>query len=297
MTDKDQFNVFNYAAAFIDLLGQKEALAGCSLVPNVQNEATRNEFISTIKASIGAIQKLHQSFRDYFDSFTNYRSELAENLPPDALSEYKKLRRTNLKFQRFSDGLVAYVSLGDPDVPVPLNSVFGLIASCGGLCLLGLAMGEPLRIGIDVAWGVELENNELYGCVIAKSHELESKVAVYPRVVIGEQFIDFLTAHLNREEKDPSSALNKRVAHHCLEMIAIDYDGYHIVNYLGPAYKKYAATSLDATVYSMALTFVIEQLHKWRTAKRSDLAFRYTLLESYFEHNREYWTGNSNESV
>jgi hypothetical protein len=211
-------------------------------------------------------------------------------LPPEALSEYEKMRKTNLKFQRFSDGLVAYVSLGDPSVPVPLNSVFGLMGACGGLCLLGLATGEPLRIGLEVAWGVELGENELYGCVVAKSHELESKVAGYPRVVVGDQFIEFLMAHSIQEEKNNYSSLNKRVAQHCLEMIAIDYDGYHIIDYLGPGYKKYCSTDIDAEVYDRAFKFVSEQLVKWRAAKRSDLALRYTLLASYFEHNKKHWT-------
>ena len=90
MEDKDQYIAYNYAAAFIDLLGQKEALAGCSVVPNHQNEASRNEFLSMIKASIGAIKKLHQSCQDFFDNFTNYRGEWVKNLPPEALSEYEK---------------------------------------------------------------------------------------------------------------------------------------------------------------------------------------------------------------
>lgn len=297
ISDSDQHKVMNYAAAFIDLLGQKEALAGCSLVPIQADEASRDAFLSMIKASIGAIRKLHQSCHDFFDNFTKYRGEWANKLSPEALVEYEKMRKTNLAFQRFSDGLVAYVALGDSDIPVPMNSVFGLMATCGGLCLLGLAMREPIRIGLDVAWGVELEKNELYGCVIAKSHELESKVAGYPRVVIGEQFIDYLLSHSTRKEDDPFSSLNKKVAEHCLEMIAVDYDGYHIVDYLGPRYKQYAAKSLDATVYNMALAFVNEQLNQWRAAKRTDLALRYTLLGSYFEHNKENWAVNPTKSA
>lgn len=287
----------NYAAAFIDLLGQKEALSGCSLVPNETDEESHTAFLSVIKASIGAIQRLHKSCHDFFDGFTKYRSEWASKLSPEALVEYERMTKTNLSFQRFSDGLVAYVALGESDMPVPMNSVFGLLATCGGLCLLGLALREPIRIGLDVAWGVELEKNELYGCVIAKSHELESKVAGYPRIVIGEQLIDYLLSHSTRKEEDPFSSLNRKVAEHCLEMIAIDYDGYHIVDYLGPAFKKYAATSLDATVFNIAHAFVNEQLNKWRTAKRSDLALRYTLLDSYFEHNKGNWAGSSTKTA
>jgi hypothetical protein len=49
MSNEDKLSVFNYAAAFIDLLGQKEALKGFSLVPDKPDEATRSEFLSVIK--------------------------------------------------------------------------------------------------------------------------------------------------------------------------------------------------------------------------------------------------------
>jgi len=289
MPGEDQDIVLNYAAAFIDLLGQKDALKGCTLVPHEQTEASRNEFLSMFKASIGAIKRLHEACDELFNISMSFRSESVRNLPPEALLEYEKITKTNLKYQRFSDGLVAYVSLGDPEVPVPLNGIFGLIISCGGLCLLGLAMEEPLRIGLEVAWGVELKNNELYGCVLAKSHELESKVAGHPRVVVGDQLVEYLKFFSNADETVPYSFHSKKMAQHCLEMITMDYDGYYIVDYLGLGFKKYASTSLDETLYEKAFLFVSEQLKKWRDTRRSDLASRYKLLTSYFELNRDNW--------
>lgn len=293
MTDNNNLRIINYAAAFIDLLGQKEALGGCSLVPTETDEQSRQKFLSEVKATIGSIAKLHKHCTDYFDAFTNYRGDQVKSLPPDALKEYEKMRTTNLKFQRFSDGLVAYVGLGEAEIHYPMISVTGLIAACGSLCLLGLASGTPVRVGIEVAWGAELNANELYGCVIAKAHELESKVAGYPRVVVGDQLIHYLNSYIEDESITPQSNFNKTLSDRCLEMLAVDYDGYHIVDYLGKGYKQYSATAVDAEVFNLAEKFVLAQMTKWREAKRSELALRYTLLASYFEHNKANWINNT----
>lgn len=58
------------------------------------------------------------------------------------------------------------------------------MGACGLVCFRGLAKGDPVRVGLDIARGVELKDNELYGCVVAKSHSLENQIAGYPRIAV-----------------------------------------------------------------------------------------------------------------
>lgn len=292
MSENNDIKVYNYAAAFIDILGQKKAMEGCSLVPVIKTDEDRDAFISVVRESIGVVITLHKMCQDYFNAYTNYKSGRKELLSADKQPLFEDMKKTNIKFQRFSDGLVVYLSLGDSSIKVPMNGLFGLLATCGSLCLLSLARGKPVRIGIDMAWGSELNENELYGCIIAKSHKLENEIAQYPRAVVGEQLVHYLVVSSKAEISDVFSIVNKQIADLCLEMIAVDEDGYHMIDYLGSGFKKNVATNLeDNKLYSLAYNFVLTQLEKAREEKDSKLGFRYSHLRNYFERNRSVWMG------
>ena len=57
----DTYKVNNYAAAFIDLLGQRAALRGCGLLPD-----TREEFLPIARETIGVVQWLHTAFEQFY---------------------------------------------------------------------------------------------------------------------------------------------------------------------------------------------------------------------------------------
>lgn len=166
--------ISNYAAVFIDILGQRDSMKNCSLVP--QN---KKEFLAVVRNSIGVISRLHSSFNIFYDSLT--KTSINIQIPEEHKEMYNHLQAARLKFQRFSDGLVVFISLAEDSTHSPVNGIYGLIASSGSLCL----SQNPIRGGADIAWGAELNENELYGCVVAKSYELESEVAKYPRIVLG----------------------------------------------------------------------------------------------------------------
>lgn len=294
MTDhSEDLHLNNYAAAFIDLLGQKETLKDCSLIPQMNNNNEKEEFIKIVRNTIGAIQYLHETCEEFFNTYKTYDSGRKQLLPEEQQSIFEEMKKTNIKFQRFSDGLVAYLSLGDKSIKVLMSGVFSLMATCGSLCLLCLAKGNPIRIGMDIAWGAELNENELYGCIISKTHSLESDVAQYPRTVVGEQFVGYLVANSKEESQDVFTKLNKVAAEHCLEMISVDVDGHYIIDYLGGGFKKHVAAHLEPELYQMAYDYVTAQLDIARKEKNSKLGFRYDDLRNYFEKNRAIW-GNAN---
>lgn len=278
----NDIKVNNYAAAFIDILGQRNELNGCGLLPD-----NKDEVVSIVKRTVGVIRHLHSQFEQFYDALTTRATGL--QVPEERRQEFINLQATKLKFQRFSDGLVVYISLAQDAEHSPINGLYGLIAASGSLCFLGLAQKTPLRAGMDIAWGVELNESELYGCVVARSYELESTIARGPRVVLGEEVIQYLQANAELPGDGVNERYGRKLAGVCKEMIAVDEDGQYIVDYLGPGFKKYIANNLDSSIYTEALLYVEEQIAYWSAQDNEELRQRYISLENYYKKNESIW--------
>lgn len=282
----------NYCACFIDLLGQKNLLQGQSIIPEKSDIEAYKQFTASAYKSIGAIDKL-QKQADYFMRGTEEFS-MRDQIPESELTTYEEMKAAKPKQQRWSDGLVLYHSLATDKLKCPMNAVMKIFMLSGTLCLLGLAARTPIRGAIEVSWGVELYENELYGAVVANSYNLESAVAQYPRVVVGQHVINYLNVHLY-DVPDPDDKIaiyNKNLAARCLKMTAIDQDGHAIIHYLGQDFKDWVLSGEDnpPSLYEMACTFIAEEYSKYSAQKDSKLAIRYAWLKGYFEQHRHIHT-------
>ena len=243
--------------------------------------------ISIVKRTVGVIGRLHSQFEQFYTALTSRATGF--RIPEEQRQEFTNLQATNLSFQRFSDGLVVYISIAQDAEHSPINGVYGLIAASGSLCFLGLAQKTPLRAGLDIAWGVELNEGELYGCVVGRAYELESEIAKGPRVVLGDEVIRYLDAN----SQLPGEAVNERygreMASVCRQMITQDEDGQYIVDFLGLGFKKYIANNIESSFYAEALTYVEEQIEHWSNQGNDKLTQRYLSLKRYFEKNKKNW--------
>ena len=284
----ERWTAYNYLISFIDLLGQRDALKGQGLLPIFNSEEDRNQFNATLKDSIGAIVKLQ-------DRADNMLSE-GQQEPPESpfrtslSAEHKAIfdamLQTRVTTQRWSDGLVSFVRLGDNDIKCPLNGVFNIFGSAGSLCFMGLATQRPIRGAIDVAWGVEIHPGELYGAAVARAYELESFHAQYPRIVVSSRVVDFLQAYKNNLEQDIYSANNRALAELCLGMLKQDVDGLWILHYLGDRFRQAVTHSHHNELYVEARKFVEQQLQLHQKTNNSKLAFRYFHLLQYFNAHK-----------
>jgi len=275
----------NYCVSFIDLLGQRAALQGQGLLPSFDSEDERKKLNAILRESIGSIIKLQSQAEDMLQGILqqNPESSFRAALPPEQHALWDEMQLTRATTQRWSDGLMSFVSLGDRKMKCRMNGVFGLFCLAGTLCFLGLANHRPVRGAIEIAWGVELFPGELYGAAVARAYELESEIAQYPRIVIGSEMVNFLKAHLNNPEQDPFSQNDKALAEICLNMIIQDTDGYWLLHYLGEAFQYAVSHSHHAELYAAALNFVHEQLLEHQANLNTKLAFRYSHLLQYFD--------------
>lgn len=275
----------NYCVSFIDLLGQRDALRGQGLLPSFETEEERNKLNVIIRNSVGAIIKLQEQAEEMMSEFLNpnLNSPLRAALPPDQHAAWDELQLTRIKTQRWSDGLMSFMCLGDTDIKCLMNGVLGILGLAGTLCLLGLATRRPVRGAIEVAWGVELHPGELYGAAVARAYELESGVAQYPRIIVGPEAVKLLRTHAANPGQDVYSQNDRELAKLCLGMLVQDADGHCILHYLGDGFQQAISHDSHAKLYIAARKFVYEQLLEHQASRNTKLSFRYSHLLQYFD--------------
>lgn len=275
----DSVHLCDYAVAFVDLLGQKAEMPGRHL-PEDESEA-----LALVKASVGRIVGIQKLFDAFYDSHSSGTRAYA-GFPKEFQSQVPDMAPGELKKQVFSDGMMIYIPLGNGLVKSPVNSIFGLLIASGMLCATGLAAKGPLRIGIDVAWAVEYKPGELYGSALAHAYKLESEVANWPRVVVGEGLLNYLEHYAQSGGADISSQFRREMAVVCRDMISKDFDGQHFVHYLGQGFAKAVQNGMNGEIVQNAKAFIGAQLEKWESEGNALLTGRYRMVSRYYEQNR-----------
>jgi len=282
MSNKEPMEIGNYCVSFLDLLGQRLEYKNEGLLPRFESVEEKEQFIKKLRNTVGQIDGLQRASDGLLKAALEYKSPRREELQPDVKRIYDEIKEVRLKRQRWSDGLVYFVSLMKGDVKCPMGGVYTVLVTTGGLCFLGLAGKIPLRGSIDIAWAAELHEGELYGAAVAKAYELESHVAQYPRIVVGPRVVDYLITNMKDAASDIYSECNRGLAKLCYDMLALDSDGYHFVHYLGDVFHKIATKGLHQELYQDSMKFVLEQCKKWSDERNTKLSLRYSHLLSYF---------------
>ena len=191
---EDQVFVEHYMVAFVDLLGQQEELSKMVSLPSKSEPEEYEKFIEVLKKTIGSVKSLQEDAMSFFDVFTKEKENSLINIFPG----FEKTQPRQIKFQHFSDGLVIYVPLGNRHELSAISAVYGVLLACGYLTLLGLAQKRPVRIGISVGLGTEVDD-EIYGKVLADAYIAESKIAQMPRAVVTNDVLGYINFKSNGE--------------------------------------------------------------------------------------------------
>ena len=295
MTKQDKKNsvveISYYVVAFIDLLGQQEHLRTLTDLPNKDDAAQMDEFTAVLKQTYGVVTGMRQSFQNFFNSFSRRQISNAniKQFTSEQRKQYSELTSNPIKFQRFSDSMVIFLSLKSGGAKLPAGGIFGILGAAATSFLIGLATGHPIRGGIELGVGIEMTKGEIYGSALARAYALESKVALYPRIVLGEELIKYLQLTVKKKPTDVYSASGREMAQCCLDMVAIDDDGRPFLDYLGAGFKRHIASDINVEVIKQAYEQVLTQSKKYQSECNTTLAFRYTLLRNYFEARLPLW--------
>lgn len=130
----------------------------------------------------------------------------------------------------------------------------GFLASMS-VMLVQLAAGHPIRGGIDVATGIEVDG-ELFGAAYVRAYELESKRARYPRLVVGEGVVPYLQASMNVPGDEDERRVERSMAEECLAFVKKDTDGELMVDYARAcAHQRLLGEEPGATLLREARAF------------------------------------------
>lgn len=285
MKDNTEFGY--YLVAFIDLLGQTEALKGFTRLPKQDNPDEMSKFVEIVKGTFGLVHGFHESFQNFFRGYVNRDKSFPLTVEQQKL--YDQMGSNEIRFQRFSDGLVVFLSLRDSANKGHMRGVSGVFYACAAMFLLWLSKGYPTRTGIDIGIGAEMYESELYGPVVANAYHLESKIAQYPRIVLGDGLISYFNAIKAATDQDVFTKANKLMVNNSEQMIAVDDDGRFFVDYLSDVFRKEFVKSMSAKPVFEAYEYILSQSAKWQAERNSQMAFRYTHLRNYFEARIPNW--------
>ncbi len=263
---ESQKNIEWYVVSFIDILGQKNELK------NLNNEdLSNNEAKKIIDATYGNVKKLRKNVRDAFDGLNEH------------MNKGVYLNSNKIKINAFSDFVISYVSLRDDIKKIPMIGIYRLLLANSSAFLVMLSNKIALRGAIDIGRGLEHKLNkcdELYGAALSNPYTLESKVAKYPRIVIGKRLNDYIYNVANNTSFTESGKENVRFANECLSFINQDTDGEYILDYLYVFSEHLEGFN---NIYSLAKDFISKQLIKFNNEYEMEEYRKYRSIKKYFD--------------
>ena len=278
-----------WAVAFLDVLGMRDALRRMDFDPHA-GLPNAERLVAAMNESMGAMER----FKDFWDSFEQGQQKakappLNRSVSLATVELFRQWRQVQLKHQQLGDALVLYSPLHEAADNSPVRGLYLLFAACATLFLGQLARGSAIRGGIELGAGVEHKTGGLYSAALVKAFDLESKVAKYPRIVIGDtvkKYLDWIKSrHQSIRQKADAGA-----AEAIQQLICVDPDdGQMIVDYLGRGFRDQIAKDHAETLVRHAHQFVREQVSHWKKLECAKLENRYRKLSSYFERRMYLW--------
>ena len=277
----------DYVVGLIDFLNQGNQLDMLKTIPVTDDEKPR--FIEAAKKTVGVVDCFRRTFREFFEkSTTRSPSSLREQLNDKQREEYDRFIAVEIGCQHFSDTTVIYSPLVNLKGALTFHGVHNMLIAAGSTLLSALAERVAFRGGIEVGVGVEYWTKEIYGPVLRDAYNLESSVAEYPRVVLGNKVMEYIHQVTANRETDLLSTLNRDMAAACKALICVDQDGVPIVDYLGKGFRNITdiadlTEDLDYdTVIHQAFGFVDDEHKRFKMERDHKLALRYARLRDYF---------------
>lgn len=285
-----------HAVAWIDLLSQKEAMKKLVEMPETPEE--KKAFIESLRATFGQVRHLRGQFRTYYEGMRNAQL-LPNRLPEHVRARITELREERIGLHGISDAMALYVPIYDDTagdrtkIVGDVWDVYSMLYSCATIMLSALTGKQVIRGGIDIGIGGEVEPGEIYGPALSRAYLLESEQADYPRVLVGEEFVEYLILTSMIEGTDVEARLARDFAAKCLGMITVDDDGKRTLHYLSNGQCELMTAVFGREVVRVELAkaheFISRELERFRRQGNSKLAARYRRLKGYFDFYMPGW--------
>jgi len=286
-----------YLVAYIDLLGQSDELSRLPSISWTESEVEQIRQVVGPKAA--TIVQIREQLAEWQRLSGEMPPEKLSNLPPESRPQYARIGVADVRTIGFSDSFVVSCKLSDtanfhgPEAAAKAaNSIYHTLGAVAGISLIALADRIPIRGGVEVGFAVDVAPNEVYGRVLMDAYHLESKLAEYPRTLIGPNLIALLQWLRGLDENQSVAAAFAVVqSKHCLErLICGTDDGFPMVHFLSNhfvdadrAMPRRPDTPSLAALRRDAELFVVEQERRFAKLRDHKLRARYHRLRRYFD--------------
>lgn len=283
----------HYIVAYIDVLGQKAELAKLEkLLDN--GERTGEPVLKAKRQTIDVVKKIRKDFlmRWELRSDNKLNDPKYHDLTTEQKAQFKTLKYGDIKFQYISDGIIIYAPLVIMEGIQRIQDIMNIIMTTAHLILVKFGDNVAIRGAVELGWATKLggwtknlEDADIYGPVLTRVHYLESKVADYPRIIVGDRLIDYLKLRSqlsNEEPRNPQDKLNKICEENCRLLICEDTDGQFIVDFLGEYMQGIIKSPDVLPLVKLGYQFVKQEYIRYKQARDSKMAFRYEHLINYY---------------
>jgi len=286
---KMQLLVNDYVVCLVDILGQSDKLKRWPELPTGDNPS--QELKDALKKTAQTVVRLRRLFESFFS-----QSE-AKPLPKSEIEQFTEEQRRefhqttdcHLSSRQFSDTLIFYAPLSDRYGDVTMFPMRRMLTTCARLMTIGLASKVPIRGALSVGPCVQLDGGDLYGPALAEAHHIEGKIASYPRIVVSDGAMEFITASFSFSPIAQIDAANHDMADQCRAFTCDDTDGRVIVDFMGERVK--ALDSLDGNSLPIedAYQFVQSETRRFAESGEKEHEERYRQLLHYIESRLSLW--------
>ncbi len=276
----------NYAVAWIDVLGQTSLLENIGPIPS--NDAEKAAFITPLKVTfgrVGGFRDILLKFQKQLTQKSNVPENLKNNLSKDDLAMCEKYTNPSVEPVFLADAAMLNVCLRDDSEFSPLVGIYSMLDILSLTMLTCLAAHTPLRGGVDIGVCARITDAELYGQAVSRAHYLEQKVSKYPRIVVGNNLMNYLKAieqFATSLPVTPEKRIQKGWLKHIVGKLESDADDNNILSYL-----KGRHSNLPTFTYlvNKAQLFIRDMISTFTLSGNKMLADRYEMLRQYFERS------------
>lgn len=303
--NEEEINIANYVVAYIDVLGQRDRLRDFpSLILNLsQQEIERLSHV--MRDTYGRVHAVRELFKAHFKEPDTQAEDSAwyKSLSQEQQEEFQRVRYGEIQSQQFSDAIVFYAPLRNVRGALSLVPIVQMFWACAMSMLINLARKIAVRGGIEIGAAANWPRFGIYGSAYYNAYDLESNVAKYPRIVVGDELMRYFRLWRQHDGTDNLACINRKFVEYCDRMICEDVDGRWIIDFLSEhipvlfGHDKHEETlKFLREKRDEGFRFVIEEQERYKRNRDSDLTFRYAYLLDYYvarSKNQECAKGQS----
>jgi len=289
--------ISQWCVAFLDLLGYSTVLKQMDLCPLPSDESGQAAFKKVFKRVVNLRTRLLQSTETFMRGYDTSASPSLAALPKKAQDLAKSVRRAEIFRTPGADHIVLGCSLKPNAAHFPSKGVFTVLLASAYTMLAQLAMasddvleGLPLRGAIDIGPGWrDPRDSYLYSTALANAYEMEHTKAKYPRVILSDRFVDFLSWCSASSGPGLEGQVTRALTNIMSGMLFQDSDGLMALDFLGEEVRRPLASDLARQLAGGAWKFATTARERFSRSGDERIGPKYEWLVEYLRPRLHFW--------